>query len=137
MAGKDRIDNRTGQQVLTGANFAIYTIIVIALIVLVNWFVNNHDQRWDMTPTKKYSLSEQSHKILKGLKQDVTIYAFEGPRGPGDLRDVLGMYTSASNRVNIKYVDPDRQPALAKEFGVRTIPDDRAGCRRPPHGSPG
>jgi ABC-type uncharacterized transport system involved in gliding motility auxiliary subunit len=122
MAWKDRIAGRSGQQVLTGANFALYTFIVIALIVLVNWFVNNHDHRWDMTPNKKYSLSEQSHKILKGLKQDVTIYAFEGPRGSGELRDVLGMYSAASNRVKVKYVDPNRQPALAKEFGVRTIP---------------
>ena len=34
----------------------------------------------------------------------------------GERRDVLGMYSSASNRVKVKYVDPDRQPALAKEF---------------------
>jgi ABC-type uncharacterized transport system involved in gliding motility auxiliary subunit len=122
MAWKDRITGRSGQQVLSGANFALYTVIVIALIALVNWFVNNHDKRWDLTPNKKYSLSEQSHKILKELKQDVTIYAFEGPRGSDDLRDVLGMYSAASNRVNVKYVDPNRQPALAKGFGVRTVP---------------
>ena len=30
------------------------------------------------------------------------------------------MYSSASNRVKVKYVDPDRQPALAKEYGVRS-----------------
>ena len=66
MAWKDRIAGRSGQQVLTGANFALYTLIVIALVVLVNWFVNNHDKRWDMTPNKKYSLSDQTRKILKG-----------------------------------------------------------------------
>ncbi len=120
MAWKDRIAGRSGQQVLTGANFALYTLIVIALIVLVNWFVNNHDQRWDMTPNKKYSLSEQTRKILKELSQDVTIYAFDQERNFGERRDVLGMYASASNRVKVKYVDPDRQPALAKEYGVRS-----------------
>jgi hypothetical protein len=30
------------------------------------------------------------------------------------------MYESASNRVKVKYVDPNRQPALAKEFAVRS-----------------
>ena len=73
MAWKDRIAGRTGQQILSGTNFAVYTVIVIALIVLVNWFVNNHDKRWDMTPNKKYSLSDQTHKILRGLSRDVTI----------------------------------------------------------------
>jgi len=120
MAWKDRIAGRSGQQVITGANFALYTLIVIALIVLVNWFANNHDQRWDMTPNKKYSLSEQTRKILKELNRDVTIYAFDRERSFGERRDVLGMYASASNRLKVKYVDPDRQPALAKEFGVRS-----------------
>jgi ABC-type uncharacterized transport system involved in gliding motility auxiliary subunit len=120
MAWKDRIAGRSGQQVLTGANFALYTLIVIALIVLVNWFVNNHDQRWDMTPNKKYSLSEQTRKILKELNRDVTIYAFDKERNFGERRDVLGMYASASNRLKVKYVDPDRQPALAKEYSVRS-----------------
>jgi ABC-type uncharacterized transport system involved in gliding motility auxiliary subunit len=120
MAWKDRIGGRSGQQVLTGANFAIYTLIVIALIVLVNWFVNRHDTRWDMTPNKKYSLSEQTRKILKELNREVTIYVFDRERSFGERRDVLGMYSSASRRVDVKYVDPDRQPTLAKEFGVRT-----------------
>jgi ABC-type uncharacterized transport system involved in gliding motility auxiliary subunit len=120
MAWKDRIAGRTGQQVLTGANWALYTLIVIALIVLVNWFVNNHDHRWDMTPNKKYSLSDQTRKILKELNRDVTIYAFDRERSFGERRDVLGMYSTASNRVKVKYVDPDRQPALAKEFAVRS-----------------
>ncbi|MGA3325600.1 MAG: Gldg family protein [Terriglobia bacterium] len=120
MAWKDRITGRSGQQVLSGANFALYSLIVIALIVLVNWFVNNHDHRWDMTPNKKYSLSEQTHKILKDLSRDVTIYVFDQEHNFGERRDVLGMYSSASNRVKVKYVDPNRQPALAKEFSVRS-----------------
>jgi ABC-type uncharacterized transport system involved in gliding motility auxiliary subunit len=120
MAWKDRIAGRSGQQVLSGANFALYTLIGIALIALVNWFVNNHDHRWDMTPSKKYSLSDQTRKILKDLGRDVNIYAFDRERSFGERRDVLGMYASASNRVKVKYVDPDRQPALAKEFGVRS-----------------
>ncbi len=120
MAWKDRLAGRSGKQVLTGANFVLYTLIVVALIVLVNWFVNNHDKRWDMTPTKQYSLSDQTRKILKDLTRDVTIYAFDRERNFGERRDVLGMYASASHRVQVKYIDPDRQPALAKEYGVRS-----------------
>ncbi len=120
MAWKDRLAGRSGQHVLTGANFALYTLIVIALIVLVNWFVNNHDRRVDMTPNKKYSLSDQTRKILRDLNRNVNIYAFDRERNFGERRDVLGMYATASNRVKVNYVDPDRQPALAKEYGVRS-----------------
>lgn len=120
MAWKDRLTSKGGQQVLSGANFAIYTLIVLALIVLVNWFVSNHDKTADMTPNKKYSLSEQTRKILRDLNKDVTIYAFDRQRGFSELRDVLGMYSTASDKVKVKYVDPDHQPALAREFGVRS-----------------
>ncbi len=120
MAGKDSGENRAGQQILTGANFALYTLVGIALIVLVNWFASNHEKRWDMTPNKKYSLSDQTRKILKDLSGDVTIYAFDKEHSFGERRDVLGMYESASNKVKVKYVDPNRQPALAKEFSVRS-----------------
>jgi ABC-type uncharacterized transport system involved in gliding motility auxiliary subunit len=120
MAWKDRIGGRRGEQVLTGANFAIYTVVVIALIVLVNWFVNHHDKRWDMTPSKKYSLSDQTKKILKDLNKDVNVLVFDQQRRFGERRDVLDMFAKNSHRLNVKYVDPDRQPTLAKEYGIRT-----------------
>jgi len=121
MAWKERVAGRSGQQVLTGANFALYTLVVIAIIIVANWFVSNHDKRWDMTPNKRYSLSAQTHKILKELNKDVTIYVFDQERSFGERRDVLGMYESASNRVKVKYVDPNRQPALAREFNIRNF----------------
>ena len=120
MEWKDRIGGRRGQQVLTGANFAVYTVIVIALIVLVNWFVNHHDQRWDLTPSKKYSLSAQTKKILSDLKKPVDVMVFDQQRRFGERRDVLDMFAKASHRVDVKYIDPDRQPTVAKAYGVRT-----------------
>ena len=120
MGWKDRIGGRRGQQVLTGANFVIYTLIVIALIVLANWFVSNHDKRWDMTPSKKYSLSDQTRKILKDLNKDVNILVFDQQRRFGERRDVLEMFAKNSQRLKVKYIDPDRQPTVAKEYGIRT-----------------
>jgi ABC-type uncharacterized transport system involved in gliding motility auxiliary subunit len=120
MALKDRLESAGGRRVLGGVNLVIYTIVVIALIALVNWFVDRHDRRWDLTPNKKYSLSDQTKKLLRNLDRDVTIYVFDRERSFGERRDVLSMYSAASRRVSVRYVDPDRQPTVAKEFGVRT-----------------
>jgi ABC-type uncharacterized transport system involved in gliding motility auxiliary subunit len=120
MAWKDLISGRGGRRVLEGANLAVYTLVVGALIVLVNWFVDRHDQRWDLTPNKKYSLSDQTKKILKDLNRDVTVYVFDRERSFGERRDLLGMYSSATRHVAVRYVDPDRQPGLARQYGVRT-----------------
>ena len=121
MAQKDRPKGGGGRQrILQGANLALYTLIGIAIIVLVNWFVNRHDKRWDLTPNHEYSLSPQSKKILKGLKQNVTIYAFARKQDFSRQRDLLGEYSDASHHVAVRYVDPDRQPALAKQYGVQS-----------------
>lgn len=120
MAEKERQKGGGRQRLLQGANLALYTLIGIAIIVLVNWFVNSHDKSWDLTPNKEYSLSPQSLKILKGLKQNVTIYAFDRKEAFSRRRDLLGEYESASNRVAVHYVDPDRQPELAKQFGIQS-----------------
>ncbi len=105
---------------LHGANFVLYTAIIIAIIVVANWFAKNHDRRWDLTPNKEFSLSPQSVKLLKGLKRNVTIYAFDQKNMFRARRDLLGEYQAASPYVKVDYVDPDRQPGLAREFNIRT-----------------
>jgi len=120
MAQQDRPKGGSGRRILQGANLALYTLIGIAIIVLVNWFVNRHDKRWDMTPNHEYSLSPQSKKILKNLKQNVTIYAFDRKEAFSQRRDLLGEYADGSHRIAVRYIDPDRQPSLAKQFGVQS-----------------
>jgi ABC-type uncharacterized transport system involved in gliding motility auxiliary subunit len=119
MAFKNPFGGRGGRRVLEGANFAVYTVVVIAILVLANWFVSRHDHSWDLTTNKKYSLAPQTSKLLKDLNQDVTIYVFDRERSFGQQRDLLNMFSSTSRHVKVRYVDVDRQPSLAKEYGVR------------------
>ncbi len=108
-------------RIFEGANLAVYTGVAIAIVVLANWFADRHDQRWDLTPNQKYSLSPQSKKILKGLDRDVSIYVFDRERGFRGQRDLLDLFAATSKRVTVRYVDPDRQPSLAKQLSVRTF----------------
>jgi ABC-type uncharacterized transport system involved in gliding motility auxiliary subunit len=120
MAFKNPFGAHSGRRVLEGANVAVYTLVVVAILGLANWFVSHHDQSWDLTPSKKYSLAPQTVKLLKDLNQDVTIYVFDRERSFGQRRDLLNMFSSASRRLNVRYVDVDRQPSLAKQYAVRT-----------------
>ena len=108
-----------GQRILRGTNLAVYTLVAVAIIVVVNWFSTQHIKRWDLTKNQKFSLSPQTEKLLKGLKQDVTLYVFDRKEGFQGEGDVLNQYSAASRRVNVRYEDPNRDPALAKQFAVR------------------
>jgi gliding motility-associatede transport system auxiliary component len=125
MAWKDRIGGRRSRRALAGANFAVYTAVVIAIIVVVNVFVNrNYHQRWDLTPNKTFTLAPQTVKILKGLKDDVTIYDFDRQSGSQSqtAHDLLDNYGAETPRVTVKYIDPVRDPALARQLDVRSVP---------------
>ncbi|MGH9439011.1 MAG: DUF7088 domain-containing protein, partial [Terriglobia bacterium] len=109
-----------GRAALRGANFAIYTVVVLAIIVLCNWFVSRNDHHLDLTPTKQFSLSPETQKVLKGLDRPVTLYDFNSQGGFAQERDLLKLYSSASHKIAVKYVDPNRDPGLAKTFGVQS-----------------
>jgi ABC-type uncharacterized transport system involved in gliding motility auxiliary subunit len=119
MAWKDRILGRRGERFLEAVNLAVYTAVAVAIVVLANWFVDRHNRRWDLTPNQSYSLSPQTTKVLKGLKNDLTIYVFDRESGFRGRRDLLDNYSALTPRVTVRYVDPDRQPSLAGQFGIR------------------
>jgi ABC-type uncharacterized transport system involved in gliding motility auxiliary subunit len=120
MAFKDQLQGATGKKIFAGTNLVVYTLAGLAIVVVLNWFVERNNKRWDLTPDKKYTLSEQTAKILKRLEKDVTIYCFDREGGARARKDLLGNYEVLSRHVKVRFVDPDRNPALAKQYGIRS-----------------
>jgi ABC-type uncharacterized transport system involved in gliding motility auxiliary subunit len=110
---------KKSQRALRATNLAAYTLVAVAIIVVVNWFSNQHVKRWDLTKNQTYSLSPQTVKLLRGLNQDLTLYVFDQKSHFQSQGDVLNLFSDASHRVKVQYVDPNRDPALAKQFSVR------------------
>jgi ABC-type uncharacterized transport system involved in gliding motility auxiliary subunit len=52
-------------------NLFIIILLVLAIIVLLNYFLSRHNYRLDFTEAKIHSLSDQSIQVLKNLKKDV------------------------------------------------------------------
>ena len=99
-----------------GLSMAFSIVFIAGLLVVINFFCIQHNKRLDLTVERLYSLSPLTLKILNGLKEPVTITAFTG-LGHAEkerIKDLLDAYQLASNKLNIRYVDPDRNPILAK-----------------------
>lgn len=103
-----------------GVNTAVMIIILIVIIVFVEAISASHSKRFDLTETKRYSLSDQSVKILKNLKKDVKAYGFFRPDQPNKrpAEDLLKQYSYYSNKFKYEIIDPDRNPGMAKRFQV-------------------
>src|SRR5579863_390266 len=105
MADSEISKSKGSGKVLAGVNLAVYTIVGIAILVLANWFVSRHDQRWDFTPNQKFSLSPQTVKFLRGLTQDVSIYVFDQERSMRGHHDLLDNYAVQTSHLSVHYVD--------------------------------
>ncbi|HTZ97232.1 MAG TPA: GldG family protein [Terriglobales bacterium] len=98
-----------------------YIIIVIAGVVVANVLADRYNKSVDATSNKRYSLSEQTAKIVKGLKQNATITYFNQSTNFREGKDLLDEYANLSPKVKVLYVDPDKDPQLAREAGVRNF----------------
>jgi len=103
-----------------GANAVILSLIVLALLVLVGFITLRHPRMLDLTLTKRFSLSEPTIRLLKSLTREVNVYGFFQREHPGKdlVQDVMTLYTYQSPLVAYRFIDPDRQPAVAKKYSV-------------------
>ncbi len=107
------------RQTKYAAYAATYILIILAVLTTVNVLADRYNKSYDTTSNKRYSLSDQTVKIVKGVKQDATITYFAQSQRFREARDQLDLYATLSPKVHVKYVDPDKEPQLAREAGVR------------------
>lgn len=105
------------------AYVALYIAIVLAVLGVANFLANRHNKSWDLTANKRFSLSDQTIKVVSNLKPDVKITYFDKASqfsGAGGAKDLLDRYSNLSPKLSVDYVDPDKKPQAAKAAGVRS-----------------
>ena len=97
----------------------VYILVVMAVIVVANWLANRHNRSVDTTSNKRFSLSDQTEKVVRDLKQDVRMVYWDRTSEFDRARDTLGRYDALSPRLKVDYIDPTRKPQLARQAGIR------------------
>jgi ABC-type uncharacterized transport system involved in gliding motility auxiliary subunit len=103
-----------------GGNVALMVGLLLGIIVLVELLSAQYNKRFDLTEGQRHTLSDQTLKLLRGLKRDVTATAFYRADQP-DRRmaeELMRRYADVTARFKYQFVDPDRSPALARRYGI-------------------
>ena len=98
-----------------------YVFVVIAVLGVANYLANKNNKTFDTTSNQRYSLSEQTTKVVKGLAKDVHITYWHGEEGAGTAKDVLNQYTALSSKLKVEYVDAIKKPTLARAAGITNL----------------
>ena len=101
------------------AYVAVYVVVILAVLTAVNFLANRYDKSWDATANKQFSLSDQTIKVVRNLKRDVTVTYFDEQSRFPQARDLLDRYQTLSTKVRVNYIDPVRKPQVARAAGYR------------------
>ncbi|HVY06133.1 MAG TPA: Gldg family protein [Burkholderiales bacterium] len=110
---------------LTRVKSASLNALVIAaafgVAVLANVALTLHDTHIDLTREKVFTPSEQAMKVVENLRQPVRLTYFYRSQDPEGRRvkDVLDVMAHRSRFLEVRTIDPDRQPAMAQAYGLK------------------
>jgi ABC-type uncharacterized transport system involved in gliding motility auxiliary subunit len=109
-----------------GSNVTLASVGVIGLLIVGNWYANRHSPQWDLTAAKRYTLSDQTVKILNKLDKDVTVIAFFPSQQQDSFtrgtKDLLQLYARRSPHIKLQFVDPEVNPGAAQQYNITSYP---------------
>jgi ABC-type uncharacterized transport system involved in gliding motility auxiliary subunit len=109
------------RQVRYGTNATIMTIAFIAILILLNIVAERNHVRWDLTEEGRFSLSPETLTIIENLEQPVEIIGFFTEQSRPMQEDVesrLQEYTSRSELIRYRSVDPQVDPLAARNYEI-------------------
>ncbi len=107
-----------------GLRLAVQVVCVVFLVIAANWIGFQYFARWDFSRSQKFTLAEQTKRVLRQLREPVKIVVYFGSGGMtlesalyGDVRNLLREFEfSGRDRVEIETVDPARDLSRAREL---------------------
>ncbi len=89
--------------------------------VFANVYAGRHYSRWDVTENRRYTLSEATKATLRDLPDRVEIWVLLGGADPlhQSVAQLLESYRAETSRLDVKYVDPDRDTLLLEDVRKR------------------
>ena len=108
----DIMQKITKRKVRYGASSMIITFVVVVLVVIVYLVLFDRNKKFDLTLSKRFSLSDQTEKVLERLEVPVKVYAFYSRhQQSGSISELLTQYHYIRKDFEFEIIDPDQMPA--------------------------
>src|SRR5207302_11031337 len=106
------------RQARYGTLAGVSILVVLGILFAINYIGAKKKKRWDLTANKQFSLSDQTRNVLAKLDAPMQIVAFPMETDTQRYQDRLNEYQQGSKRITTEFVDPDKKPAVARQYQV-------------------
>ena len=112
--------NMTSFRLKASSNMAVAILLILVLAVVVSLLSDRHYFRWDLTASGEHTLSDQTLQALKTIGEPVKVIAFvkEPSEEASNVKKLLSAYQYHLKGMSLDFVDPDRNPALTRQYDV-------------------
>lgn len=123
---KQTFRNRTA---LKGGSYSLMiTVLVLAILIVVNVFVTNLPAsvtKLDISSSKLYSITSNTKAVVNNLTQDVTIYwVVQSEQEDSIIENLLSKYDSLSSHIQVVKKNPDVFPTFAAQYTDDDVPNN-------------
>lgn len=96
-------------------------LAALAVALLANVVSYRHDQHLDVTQEHAFTPAPETIEVLHALPHDVELVYFYQSQNPAGraAKQMVEIMGRTAPRLKVRTVDPDQQPALANQLGVR------------------
>lgn len=101
-----------------GTSAIVGAILGVVILGLLGFLSTRYHHRFDVSEAGVHTLSPQTLELLEGLEQDVTVTVFFTEAESPPIAALLDRYAYASDRVKLRFVDPNAAPTLVDELGL-------------------
>lgn len=110
----------TGRQARYGSNALVLGLAFLGILIVINYFVFENTQRWDLTEDKQNTLTDETLATLESLPETVHATAFFSPmRNAEFARNLLDNYQHFSGgNFEYEFIDPESNPGAVIEANV-------------------
>ena len=102
---------------------SLFVALLLGIVAAVIYLTQDLTTQWDLTQSKRNTLSQASIDTLGQITSPIEITAFATTDAEGDLRrpiqDFIAPYQHAKEDISLTFVDPRVDPAAAQQAGVR------------------
>lgn len=102
---------------------SLFVVLLVAIVAAVIYLTKDIDTTWDLTQSKRNTLSQASIEVLEQISGPISVTAFATPDAEEDLRGAIQNFITPFQRakkdISLTFVDPREDPVAAQQAGVR------------------